>query len=84
MNWKEFLKPNWKKIVITVIFIGLIVLLFPQYFLTRIDINTIVNCIDRCPNYPIVNIPNILTIPFLLFSYLISCLIVWIYGKRKK
>jgi len=40
MNWKEFLKPDWKKIILTLIFLGLTFVLFVTVYLVPIG----------CPN----------------------------------
>jgi hypothetical protein len=101
MNWKEFLKPDWEKIVITVIITAAWIL-----FLRFIISNTVVlceMCPDTCPEGNYVNyliVPKLcpccvslsevyenylwnLIIPF-IFSYFISCLIIWIYNRMKK
>ena len=95
MNWKEFLKPDWRKIVITV----LLFLIIPE---------PIVLCIDPggC-NWTLIPFGNLLSplmillfivsmggsvtfepiliiLMTLLVSYFLSCLIVWIYDKVKK
>jgi hypothetical protein len=85
MNWKEFLKPDWRKIVLTVI---LMFIPLPMY------VDTFCSCYSppcQCPKkimfYPLLLSLGIglLTLPIdLVISYLLSCLIVWIYDKRKK
>jgi hypothetical protein len=91
MNWKEFLKPSWRKIVLTVVLLilGLIY----------------VGWVESCIPYPCFGGPysdrgfpliwlrsssfsaSINWINFFLdivFWYLLSCLIIWIYDKFKR
>jgi len=98
MNWKKFLKPDWRKIILTIIFIVLtyiltvfVIAIFPiydnfpaKYFLT--DIDWIIVCVGPMACGPqLIYGPNILGIIFLLIiSYFLSCLIVWVYDKYKK
>jgi len=93
MNWKEFLKPDWRKIVLMFIFVMLTSIIKNLGILVRTEI------IDYYgfpfPFYgkaglfeppqpyrtffdPIALIGNIIIL------YLLSCLIVWIYKKVKK
>ena len=68
MNWKHFLKPDWKKIAIFLVLFVLTFYLFGK---------TLTCTGDECSNYPI-------TIVLLVSSYILSCLIVWIYTKVRK
>jgi hypothetical protein len=118
MNWKEFLKPNWRKIVIFVI-IGIISVLILAYYTfmntcaggcvspncgqlhCRIRITTLI----LIPSFPLlttnftnvgddVNVelsfwslgPNwqVVLVTSIIYWYLLSCLIVWIYDKFRK
>jgi len=104
---KQFLKPDWRKIVIFVILLSSILLTI--YFLGFYDRNAILKKISdnafgkiECPACPLIGtcenykckyyLPDISTsiaylIGFGIISYLLSCLIVWIYDKfrgRKK
>jgi len=96
MNWKslkEFLRPDWRKIVIVLIIFAY--LYFFSRFLSAIYI--------ACPKQPdffdfhcgsffeIVEIILFWPLYFfhnfvfgILYWYLISCLIIWIYDKVKK
>jgi len=101
MKLKEFLKPDWRKIVLTIIIIIAWILL-----LRFIVLKTVVFCYTcpvTCLNGNYVNyliVPGVcnccvsllevynnylwnLIIPF-IFSYFLSCLIIWIYKKVKK
>jgi len=94
MNWKEFLKPDWRKIAFTFVWMVLSILLYwsnvrtgsgplliDSYLITFLVIQPILAVAF------ILNL-NIGAITFLilmvLYSYLISCLIVWIYNKFRK
>jgi hypothetical protein len=101
MNWKQFLKPDWRKIVI---FIVLFILLTPfsifnvnlsergfpfsySYYLAPEDcrgINGNVRCIIE--PMQIFNWGYFILDVFIwaIISYLLSCLIVWIYDKFRK
>jgi len=97
MTLKQFLKPEWKKIVVFIIFfIGSLFLGkfgiemlrrlfagclvssligFPFVFLTKIE------CITRKGGA----VWDLISLLFdLIFWYLLSCFIVWIYDKVKK
>jgi hypothetical protein len=110
MNWKEFLKPDWRKIVITVI----ILLFIPLPIWSNMDVSIYYShhnlpigsplpSFENLPVGPIINVliasdefynigsfySDILEYPLLLIgavviSYLLFCLIVWIYEKYSK
>lgn len=92
MNWKEFLKPDWRKIVIFVIlFVMLIIIanLYPPKLIPSWLEN--LNIIFYFPDFFIFEILklSISTVIFLfildlIYWYLLSCLIVWVYDKVKK
>ena len=95
MNFKQFLKPDWRKIVISVVlFIILSYLInnpfytedkgFPLVFLdfavygpALLPSGTIVDY--RGPVFSLMNL-----IIDLIFWYILSCFIIWIYDKFKK
>jgi hypothetical protein len=104
MSWKQFLKPDWRKIIITIIILFLTI-----FYNTRTEILPqpktryyqgfpfewwIYEAGGTVIGYLIFNIPVellysgriILTgfIADIIFWYLLSCLIVWIYDKVKK
>lgn len=94
MNWKEFIKPDWKKIVIFVVLHVLIIFIIPLAFFTN---GYVVSLGDIIPwplrvilnpallSYGARGMGSLLLYPFLwLYWYLLSCLIVWIYDKVKK
>ena len=87
MKWKEFLKPDWGKIVIFIVLI-LLSLLFPSNIAL---INPIMYFIWTFTGIPCPGgfcdrglRPFIVGLFFTVLFYLISCLIIWIYGKVKK
>jgi len=92
MNWKEFLKLDWRKIGLIIYFMLLslfyqvskdnrIYMGFPlsYYYKEIFDLPLF----DLLPPY----LGQILIVPLLLdiiFWYLLSCLIFWVYDKVKK
>jgi hypothetical protein len=96
MNWKQFLKPNWRKIVIFLLPIILtIITLFIEVKGSGWDIlvyfpilicGIIPGCITSGGELPLVN--NALYLLSFVITYIIwypiSCLIIWIYNKVKK
>jgi len=90
MSWKEFLKPDWKKILLTIIFAS-------SFLSLEFMIHSCPLPPSPCPNIIIFRLfwiyeirfsnenfilPLILTVLFVY--YLTACLIVWIYNKVKK
>jgi len=95
MSWKEFLKLDWRKVLIFVIISMLSILLIePQR-----------GCCSCCPKWATICIAmccpcyNFIVWPYfgvkgtmdifgifvsVVYWYLISCLIVWVYDKVKK
>ena len=82
MTFKQFLKPDYRKAVITLVFFSIFLLFY----------NVPVICLLLCylggaaygcrcvnPYYPI----EYAFLSFIIF-YLLSCLIIWIYDKLKK
>ena len=81
MNWKEFLKPDWRKIVITIL-----LMILPTIFIkgiTDIFHSCPVGMINCPPLFDWESFMVMFTIS-LIITYLLSCLIVWIYDKLKK
>ncbi|OGI12694.1 hypothetical protein A3K64_03930 [Candidatus Micrarchaeota archaeon RBG_16_36_9] len=97
MTFKQFLKPDWRKIVIFVIF--LIVSLFFAFY-TDIsdnisDIFSPLLFVLIFPWYLFLGLISFISlssvylffisfIPVIIYQYLLSCLIVWIYDKLRK
>jgi len=88
MKWKEFLKPDWRKIVLTVITMIIFFPGYPPYYkgggfpLNYLSSGScyagsnIVSCaIKETPINLILDI---------IIWYFLSCLIIWIYNKVKK
>ena len=82
MNWKEFFKPNWKKIIIFILLLvvdGLLLrsvfmlLTFPIYFLIFSSHGE--------TTVPIIGL--IIGIIGLIIWYIISCLIFYIYENYR-
>jgi hypothetical protein len=101
MNWKEFLKPDWRKIALTII----IFLFFIGYWVYNFFVGIFGWCEPCNHEYYLpwesgacghCGYPDLLTyilieiywplaiIIALFISYLLSCLIVWIYDKFRK
>jgi len=100
MNWKQFLKPDRRKIVLTMI-ITIVWILF-----LRLLVSTMKYLCKMCPDVCSENFVNYLIVPIpcpccvslsqvysnylwnlilpLIISYLLSCLIIWIYEKLRK
>jgi len=85
MSFKQFLKPDWRKILLTFVFILIAITIashlapfggsgkiLAYIFLFPIDV------LLRTPLEPVAPVIEI------LWCYLLSCLIVWIYDKVKK
>jgi hypothetical protein len=91
MKWKEFLKPDKKKIVLTVIFPVLTITiyisawLFGQMFKSGVLFVILIN-LFMIFAFPYFSIGSELVglISSFIYWYLLSCLIVWVYGKVKK
>jgi len=120
MNWKQFLKPDWRKIMVFVIFLILTSLTFFCSFTAKISslitdlspwdltcmsyttlffgsklepsvlgllgnvIGSLLIIINIVPFY-LVAFNNLLgTFVWILYWYLFSCLIIWIYDKFRK
>jgi Sec-independent protein secretion pathway component TatC len=96
MKWRELLKPDWRKVIIFILF------LIPFSLMFFISNQGEENLVDKCMYYTIpLSCPSwqgcmeehyfmcsILLMAFfitpLIILYIFSCLIVWIYDKRKK
>jgi hypothetical protein len=86
MNWKKSLKPDWKKIVLTVI----LFLISTRYTYTLgLDAPTSYGfpiSVYQLGGWP-AGYTGFLYIGIvidLIFYYLISCLIIWFYDKKSK
>jgi membrane protein implicated in regulation of membrane protease activity len=84
MNWKQFLKPDWRKMVLFVIL--LILSLLYEWPCTRSSVcrGLIFSYATKfflSDNYDILWVQFVLNI---VIWYLLSCLIVWIYDKFRK
>jgi hypothetical protein len=96
MNLKQFLKPDWRKIVIMLIFLGLSFLYYHEVGATNVimvnhgaplnyfEIAYIRNSggVEGLP--PTFEIIYFGLIIDLIIWYILSCFIVWIYDKIKK
>jgi len=88
MNWKEFFKPDWRKILIFLVLFILSSLASIKIYLCNMM------GIGPCPIgygfpleflYPILDFKNLINLLIdIIFWYLLSCLIIWIYDKVKK
>lgn len=75
MNWKEFLKPDLKKIILTLVLFFLFVYYVAQVILCLLVAGS------PCPDYLTILIRYL---PFIIALYLFSCLIIFIYNKIKR
>lgn len=92
MDWKEFFRPTWKKIVIFII----LTIVFsvvnternckvfggvcPKSYGFPFAVYSLSGAVGEPINYQLNYISIILNI---IIWYLVSCLILWIYGKIK-
>ena len=89
MNWKQFLKPDWRKTLLFILILFAIVFLLPVSTYAGPCALPPSNCPNQLSISDIVKIYGLSeALMFLIlgavFSYIISCLIVWIYGKIRK
>ena len=95
MNWKEFLKPDWIKIVIFVILMGglnYFIISTTEILDARILVGLPLGFWPKGSFYvqsggpipPTVEFSSINFIIDIIFWYLISCVIVFVYRKTKK
>jgi len=92
MNLKKFLKPDWRKIVIVMIFFALsyiytVTTLIPALGLTFLFHGFPLGYFRITARYNVIQASKILWVGLLadiIFWYFLSCLIVWIYDKLKK
>jgi hypothetical protein len=80
MKLKEFLKPDWRKILLTIL-----LMIVPTIFI-KASTTVLHSCpvgVD-CPPLFIQELFLQEIIITVIGTYLFSCLIVWIYNKMKK
>lgn len=89
MNWKQFLKPDWRKIIIVLIFLiaptHREVIFGSDVYLLGVPLP----CLSVSWSFVGNRIDGLHTIPIFLLidiaiGYLIGCFIIWIYDKVKK
>jgi hypothetical protein len=93
MNWKEFLKPDWRRLLIAFILCG-ITFGFLYCFLTESEClsMTVINLVggpeaffeSLFDLFLFLDIPISEKIISIVISYLLSCLIVYLYDRHKK
>ena len=86
MNWKEFLKPDLRKIVLTFVFIS-IAIYFASIIAPIEGIGKILAFIFLFPIYVdvrLLSLGSVTLIVEVFWLYVLSCLIIWIYDKMKK
>ena len=83
MNLKEFLKPDWRKIVITFIlsFIGIYTLWIPGWHHEE-PTRSIIVFLSLIFGFPYIT--SYYHILIIIYNYLLSCFIVWIYDRFRK
>jgi hypothetical protein len=93
MDWKEFLKPDWRRLLIAVVICGIINGLLNCFFVdTDCLSKTAVNLVGGPEGFIeglfdlflLSDIPIAGKILAVVISYLLSCLIVYPYEKHKK
>ena len=94
MNWKEFLKPDWRKLLTLFIlefFITFIILLFgysiPTWvvYLAAPNVFYLENTVSSALSTEALSFHGSLSDVIVLFyRYILSCFIVWIYDKVRK
>lgn len=93
MNWKEFLKPEWRRLLLAVIICGIINGLLNCFFIDTECLSAIAVNLVGGPEafveglfdlFLLSNIPIIEKILAVVISYLLSCTIVYLYEKHKK
>ena len=77
MNVKQFLKPDWRKIVLTIV-----LMIIPSLFITSYSIY-VASCVG-CGYFFNFESFGILFVISLIITYLLSCFIVWVYDKFRK
>jgi hypothetical protein len=81
MDWKKFLKPDWRKIVITILLMILPTIFIKAY--TTVLHSCPVGMTDCPPLFDWELFLQMIVIA-LIITYSISCFLVWIYDKVKK
>jgi len=91
MNFKQFLRPDWRKIVIFIV-----LLLISLVIVYDMPVGELLTSFRGLPlpvlffynsdwhPIPIWYVLLLFGLIDLIFWYLLSCLIIWIYGKIKK
>jgi len=96
MKWKQFLKPDWRKIVIFVILFISIPFIFSYFVYVSLSEICKEPGLPPQPNIPnychfsildfmllfIAKLENVILL--IIAFYLTSCLVVWVYDKVKK
>jgi|GEM_PF-3401148 len=83
---KEFLKPDWRKILICFLIASMAISLSPSIFLTQIYC-TWCPCTMMLPypkGCPRIYIPSALSILLIIFSYLFSSFIIYFMVEKKE
>jgi hypothetical protein len=94
MGWKQFLKPDWRKIVLMLLFFLLGLLNVRSYTSGSCGVLQVITVWEErglpftfqvtklhCSPIIFILIPAFLD---LIFWYLISCLIVWVHDRYRK
>jgi len=95
MNLKEFLKPDWKKMIVTIVLLGVSFLYIHQVFEEGVNIEYGLPLPSIAKIYPsLVEFGQPLQLYYtplpvgfavdLVFWYLVSCSMFWIHSKVKK
>ena len=93
INLKQFLKPDWRKIVLTIIFCVIVYLVNPSCQDCSEGLSSarkfpipffIIIIVDFISGFRISDFIWLIAIITVFFYYLFSCLIFWIYDKIRK
>ena len=78
MKWKEFLRLDLRKILITIV-LGVIIFLLAEIVMKiGVSFTFFINISSPELLYPAITLTNV------FYWYLLSCLIIWVYEKTKK
>ena len=87
VKWEKFLRPDWKKIVLMILIPYFIRVLYVIFSLSKGTHVIYTSSFIATNNMPLLILVNEFLGSILIswiWSYPLSCLIVWIYDKRKK
>lgn len=78
MNLKHFLKPDWRKLLITITLSIIIFLITELLIKMGIAFTYFMTILENQQVYSLIILTDI------LYWYILSCIIIWIHDKAKK